>query len=30
MPSLVAIHLIKNTCNYSFKARLSILILNKT
>jgi hypothetical protein len=30
MPSLVIIHLVNNTCNNSFKARLSILILSKT
>jgi hypothetical protein len=29
MPSLVVIHLVNNTCNNSFKARLSMLILNK-
>jgi hypothetical protein len=30
MPSLVVIHPVNNTCNNIFKARLSILILNKT
>jgi hypothetical protein len=30
MPSLVVIHPVNNTCNNSFKARLSILILSKT
>jgi hypothetical protein len=30
MPSIVVIHPVNNTCNNSFKARLSILILSKT
>jgi hypothetical protein len=30
MPSPVVIHPVNNTCNSSFKARLSILILSKT
>jgi hypothetical protein len=30
MSSLVVVHPVNNTCNNSFKARLSILILNKT
>jgi hypothetical protein len=30
MSSLVVTLLVNNTCNNSFKARLSILILNKT
>jgi hypothetical protein len=30
MPSLVVIPPINHTCSNSFKARLSILILNKT
>jgi hypothetical protein len=30
MPSLVDIHRVNNTCNNSFKAMLSILILRKT
>jgi hypothetical protein len=30
MSSLVVTHLASNTCNNSFKARLSILILSKT
>jgi hypothetical protein len=29
-PSLVFIHPVNNTCNNSFKSRLSILILSKT
>jgi hypothetical protein len=30
MPSLIVIHSVNNTCNNSFKARLTILILSKT
>jgi hypothetical protein len=30
MSSLVVIHPVNNICSNSFKARLSILILNKT
>jgi hypothetical protein len=30
MSSLVVTHPVNNTCNNSFKARLSILILSKT
>jgi hypothetical protein len=30
MPSLVVISPVNNTCNNSFKGRLSILILSKT
>jgi hypothetical protein len=30
MPSLIVIHPVNSTCNNSFKARRSILILSKT